>query len=175
MKKLVIALVFVSLMLTCACSVQENVSADIFFNRLSKNCTVLDFEGSEQFLKDNKHCCFVKDANGAEFAFEITVNESGDAQKISLACDITKIPTSLMKCIESVIKTYSPEDDIKEVFAALFENGKIKQGNAYHETQWRKYSCYAAENDFFFCVQNKKLIKETKVELSLKPNDRVDF
>lgn len=175
MRKLSLILICVSLLLTAACSIQEKMNAAIFFERLSKNNPVLDFENSEQFIADGKYCCFVTDVNGTEFAFEITLNNAGDAEKAAVSCSIAKIPQGLISCVESVIKTYSPDDNANEVLSAFFENGKVKIGNSYHETQWRKYSCYATESDFFFSVTNKKLVGESKAVLSLKPNDRVDF
>ncbi len=175
MKKFILILLSVSLIFTSACSVQENMSADIFFDRLSENSAELDFESYEQLVIDGKSCCFLKDLNGAEYAFEITLNENGDAEKIAVSCNITELPQSLISCLESVIKTYSPVDNSEEVISAFFENGKPKQGNSYYETQWRSYSVYATESDFFFSVSSKKIVGQSAVELSLKPNDRVDF
>ncbi len=175
MKKLVLLLVSVVLTLFSACSVQENMNADIFFDRLSKNCELLDFENAEKFIKDNRYYSFIKDLNETEYAFEITLNEVGDAEKIAVSCEIEKVPQSLMTCVESVIKTYSPDDNAKEVLSVFWLKGKVKLGNLYHETQWRKYSCYVTESDFFFSVTNKKLVNESGSFLSLKPNDRVDF
>lgn len=175
MKKLVLLLISFSVLFSSACSVQENMNGDIFFERLSKNNELLDFNSSEQFVTDGSQYCFVKDTNGTEYVFEITLNESGDAEKAAVSCGISKVPQGLTECVKSVIKTYSPGDDADAVLSAFFSQGKVKRGNLYYETQWRKYTCCATEDDFFFSVTNKKLVNESGSFLSLKPNDRVDF
>lgn len=175
MRKIILIILFFSLLIFSACSVQEKMSPEIFFERLSNVNSEMDFENSEQFVQEDKNIVFIKNKNGTDFVFELSVNESGDAEKISLACAQTDKVSDFIHCVEAVIKTYSPSDDTAEILSALFENGQIKQEYAYHDTQWHGYAAVASENTLYFSITNKKLVPQNEVELSLKPNDRVDF
>lgn len=172
--KRIFALVSVILFLS-ACSLQEKMSPRIFFDRLSKINIQLDMENSEQFIEGNDYVCFVSDFNSTEYVFQISVNDSGDAEKISLACNQTDKSADFVSCAKSVIQAYAPDDSADEVTASLFENGAIRQKYIYHDTQWHKYSAVASDSGFFFSVSSKKLVPAEEVELSLKPNDKADF
>lgn len=158
-----------------ACSVQEKMSPRIFFERLSKINTQLDLENSEQFIEGSDYVCFVSDFNSTEYVFQISVNDSGDAEKISLACAQTDKAADFISCAASVVKTYSPNDNPQEIIASLFKHGQISREYLYFETQWHRYTAAASEDGFFFSVESKKLVPADAVELSLKPNDKADF
>ena len=174
MKKTSIILFFTVLMLLLqACSVQEKMSPQIFFDRLSKINTRLVFDTSEQFFEGNEFICFVSDDADNAYAFQVSVTDSGDCEKISLAAEKGD-ENAFKECVKSVIGVYAPDDDAEEVVLSLF-NSNSNQKFQYYETQWHSYS-FARENECrYFSVSSKKLMPESKVELSLKANDKADF
>ncbi len=175
MNKKIILLSFVVLLLFSSCSVQEKMSPEIFFKRLSKQTDMFDFENSEQFLEKTDYICFVKDYTGTEHVFELSVTDSGDINKISLACNVTDKAENFISVIEQIIIVYSPEESTDEIINSLTENGKISNKMTYHETQWHSWCIYADENGQYFSVTNKKLTEQSEIELSLKPNDKSGF
>lgn len=175
MKKSIILLLFISVFLFSSCSVQETMSPQIFFERLSHVNSQLCLDSSEQFYEGNEFVCFVSDLNANNYAFQISVNDNGDCEKISLACNKTDKASDFISCAKSVIQTYSPNDDADVILNQLYSGGEIRQEYVYYDTQWHKYSAAASDAGFFFSVSSKKLIPESEVELSLKPNDKVDF
>lgn len=175
MKKSVILVLLISMLMFTSCSVQETMSPQIFFERLSQTDSQLCFDSSEQFYEGNEFVCFVSDLNSNNYAFQISVNDNGDCEKITLACNKTDRASDFISCVKSVVQTYSPDDDADDVLEQLYPNAEIKAEYVYHDTQWHKYSAAASDEGFCFSVSSKKLITENEVELSLKPNDKVDF
>ncbi len=156
-----------------ACSVQEKMSPQIFFERLSKINAQLVFDTSEQFFEGNEFVCFASDADNNSYAFQVSVTDSGDCEKISLAAENGN-ENAFRECVKSVINVYAPDDDAEKVIISLL-NSSSNQKFQYYETQWHSYS-FARENECrYFSVSSKKLMPESKVELSLKPNDKIDF
>lgn len=172
MKRIILSVISLSFIFFSACSVQETMSPQIFINRLSKINQELDFESAEHFMDGNKFCFFIKNKNSTNFLIEITVNENGHSEKISVACSNADKIGDFINCVESVIKTYAPDDDISEIISKLNIN---RNKLVYQESQWHSYSALINENGIYFSISNKKLIPSSKAELSLKPNDRVDF
>lgn len=175
MKRRLCFLLLPFVILFSSCSVQENMSPAIFLNRLSKQTDVFDFENSEQFIDDNKYICFVNDNTGKEHVFELSLTETGDINKISLACIKTDKAENFISYIRQIIFVYAPEENENEIINSITENGKITDKIKYYETQWHSWCSYADKNGFYFSVTNKKLVEQTTVEFSLKPNDKIDF
>lgn len=175
MKKTAKILLFMLLMLMLqACSVQEKMSPQIFFERLSKVNEQLAFDTSEQFFDGNEYVCFVSDENSNSFVFQISVNDSGNSEKISVTAEKTD-EYVFNECVESIIKVYAPDDDAKKIIAALYSDINNNSKFRYCETQWHSYSAVIEKECRYFSVSSKKLVPESEVELSLKPNDKVDF
>ncbi len=175
MKKTAIISFFIALILLLqACSVQEKMSPQIFFDRLSKINTRLDFDTSEQFYDGKEFVCFVSDSDTNSYAFQISVNDSGDCEKISLAAEKTDEDV-FKESVKSIIKVYAPDDYAEIIVASLYSGIKNNQKFQYYETQWHSYSFAAEKECRYFGVSSKKLVSESNVELSLKPNDKIDF
>lgn len=175
MSKKIFVLSFVALIFFNSCSVQENMSCKIFFERFAKQTDDFDFKNSEQFLENNNYICFANDKSGDEYVFELLLNESGDINKISLACNKTDKAENFINYIKQIIFVYAPKENADEIVASLTENGKIPNKITYHETQWHSWCSYSDEKGMYFSVTNKKLVEQTTVEFSLKPNDKIDF
>lgn len=163
-----------SLLILCllsACSVQETMSPEIFIERLEVDCSGLDYKNAESFYESDKYVCFIKNESGIEFMFEITPDERGNAQKISLACSKTDKTADFISVAESIIRTYAPEDDSKEIVSSIFSDGKVPNEFSYFDTQWHYYTCAASDSAFYFSAESKKLAPEKDAEMTLKPND----
>lgn len=175
MKK--VSIILFSIVLTLllqACSVQEKMSPQIFLDRLSKINTRLDFDTSEQFYEGDEFVCLVSDIDTNSYAFQISVNDRGDCQKISLAAEKTD-EDIFKESVKSIIKVYAPDDDAEKVISSLCANSNNNQKFQYYETQWHSYSFAAEKECRYFSVSSKKLVNESNVDLSLKPNDKIDF
>ncbi len=162
------------ILLLQACSVQEKMSPEIFFERLKKVDSRFSFDASEQFFEGNEYICFVSDDNSNCFAFQISVNDSGDCEKISVAAEKAD-SQDFISCVKSVIQAYAPDDDAENITKKLFTGGKIVAEYVYYDSQWHSYSAAGNNGIFYFSVSSKKLVSEKNVELSLKPNDKIDF
>lgn len=175
MKKTVIISFFVALMLMLqACSVQEIMSPQIFFERLLKINTQLEFNATQQFFEGNEFVCFATDTQKNNFVFQLTVNKSGDCEKISISAEKAD-ENSFAECATSVINVYAPEDDAESIVLSLILNSKNNQKFRYYETQWHSYCVAEEKGCMYFSVSSKKLSQQSEVELSLKPNDKIDF
>lgn len=175
MKRTAIVSFFTALMLMLqACSVQEKMSPQIFFKRLSEINTQLEFDASEQFFEGSEFVCFVSDSLSNTFVFQISVNNGGDCEKINLAAEKAD-ENAFKECVKSVINVYAPEDDAEIIIEALCSDIKNNPKFHYYETQWHSYS-FSMEKEYrYFGVSSKKLAPQSEVELSLKPNDKADF
>ena len=151
------------------------MSPDIFFGRLSKQIDIFDFEHSENFLENSEYVCFVKDDAGTEHVFELALNDAGDINKISLACNKTDKAENFISHIKNVIIIYASDENANEIIDSLTENGKISAGLNYYETQWHLWCAYSDNNGLYFSVTNKKLTAQSEVEFSLKPNEKTGF
>lgn len=175
MKKIIIVINAVLIVFLAACSVQEKVSPDIFVERLSAANDSFVFETESCFIDGNKAVFFAKYNNEIDTVFEITEDEQGNAEKISLACTQADKAELFISCVKNVIETYSPDDNSDEILTALFEKIINDGKNKYYETQWHSYSAVFSKEGLFFSVKNKKLIKESSVEFSLKENDIIEY
>lgn len=173
-KKAIISFFMVSILLLQACSVQEKMSPQIFFERLAKIDSQLCFDASEQFFSGDEYVCFVSDVNSNCFVFQISVNDRGDCEKISVAAEKTAA-SDFINCVKSVIQAYAPNDDAENITEKLFSDGKISMEYLYFDSQWHSYSAAGSNGCFYFGVSSKKLVAESEIELSLKQNDKTDF
>ncbi len=154
------------------CSVQKNMSSEIFINRLSEKC---DFSVSESFVDESENIYFLNDKNNIEYVFVFSVNESGDVKKISFSCNDTKKAENFMNYIRQIISVYSPNEKPEEIIGGFSEKDNLKQGLNYYENQWYLYCLNTDKYGLFFSVTNKKLCPDHTVEFSLKPNDKSGF
>lgn len=173
-KKAFIILIF-SLIFFSGCSVQEKMNADLFFERLSSVTDDFDYENIDLLYEENKCICFINDRFSTDFVFEFFMNENGDINKISFACNKTDKAENFIKYLKNIISVFSSEENKDEIIRSLTENGKIKPSYTYYETQWYYWSSYSDENGLYFSVINKKLSEPITVEYSLKPNDKTGF
>lgn len=175
MKKILVLFAVFSLLFLSACSVQKNMSPEIFLKRLSENSESFD-SGSAEILYDDGGCvCFIKDIYGTEYVFRFDLSDAGDINKISFACNKKDKAENYILCLKEIICIYASDESPDEIIKELTENGKIKQGFSDYETHWYFWSSYADENGFFTSVINKKLVEITTAELTLKPNDKSGF
>ncbi len=175
MKRIIIMIDAVLIVFLAACSVQEKVSPDIFVERLSAANESFVFETESCFIEENKSVFFAKYNNEIDTVFEITEDEQGNAEKISLACTQADKVEIFIACVKNVIETYSPDDSSDEILTDLFKKISTDGKNKYYETQWYSYSAVFSEEGLFFSIKNKKLISESSVEFSLKENDIIEY
>lgn len=172
MKRVIIA--FVTLIFLSSCSAQEKVSPDIFIERFSAADENVTFNGNPEFCDDGKYTYYFTYA-GLPLVAEIHIDGQENAKKINLACSEAGKAELFRQCAESVICVYSPEEKADEIIDLLFR-GKDRDGTfLYHETHWYTYSVVLSENGLFFSMENRKLSPRSEVELSLKPNDIVEY
>lgn len=172
--KRIIILPIVFLVL-CSCSVQEKMSTDVFINRFSQTSKIFNFENSENIYGENSNIVFLNDIYGKEYVFEFFRDENNNIKKISFACTDTDKAENYTACLREIINTYSPDENADGIIMGLTENGKLKSGFNYFETQWYSYASYSDENGMHFSVTYKKLVTPSSVEFSLKPNDKSGF
>lgn len=170
MKRTVIS--FILILGLTACSVQENMSPELFFERLQKYDNSISIENS--FYEDKSYVCFALYHN-ADIVFDILSDDSNNAKKINLACSDTDKINEFIDCTESVIKIYAPDDNPQEVVENLFDNKTANNEFIYYNTQWHTYSAVLSDNGLYFSVSSKKLMPESEVEFSLKQNDIVEY
>lgn len=175
MKKTIALIIVTIAFLLSACSVQENVSPQLFMKRLQRNNEniVLNIEGA--FVENNKNINFIRYKDNADFVIELTTDKQGNATKICLACVQSDKSADFKECAQSIIETYAPNDDYNKIMFSLFENENFDGKYRYFSTQWYRYSAVFSENGCFFSVDSVKLIPSSEVEMSLKENDIIEY
>lgn len=171
MKK-IFAFVFTAvnvLLLLSSCTVQEEVSPDLFISRFAQVYPDYSLEADGMFYENEKCVLFANDASGNRFAIEMTADERGRVRKISLACVDADKAENMFSFAKDVISVYAADENPESVAASL----NIGKNYSYHETQWYYYSFSSTETGLFFSVENKKLSPEKEVALTLKENDIV--
>ena len=118
-----------------ACSVQERMSPEIFFERLSEISDEYLLDDKECFYEDMKCVYFLKDIYGSELVYEFALNNKKDIYKISFACDETDKAEKFIEYIKDIITAYSPQENADEVVKSLTVNGKPDKGFSYYETK----------------------------------------
>ncbi len=167
--KRILVLVFVFLFLLYSCTVQKEVSPDLFLSRYSEAFPEYRLETDGMFYEGNKCVLFVNDASGNRFAVEMTSDSQGRVQKISLACADADKAENLFSFARNVLEVYSPEEDADSVLQSLAD-GKYF---SYCETLWYGYAFSQTENGLFFSVENKHFAPERESGLTLKENESV--
>ncbi len=174
MKK--ITLIVVAFIFMCTgCSVQEKMSYQIFFDRMSEHTDAFDFENSECIFEESECVCFVKDNKGIEYLFCLSLNKFSDAEKIGLSCNDTEKAEDFIVYIKNIISVYAPEENQEEIIDSITENGKMKNGIVFYETKWYSYCSHSDDDGLYFSVTNKKLVPQSSVEFSLKANDKSGY
>ena len=164
--------VFVTL---TACSVQEKMSPWIFVERMRQTDKNLVIDTENSFFENEKMVCYAVYADKTKLVFEISTDEHGNSDKISLACVQTDKAADFVLCAKSIASVYSTEDDSDNVAKELFGTKELSDECRYYETQWRSYAAVLSENGLYFSVESKKLVPQTEVEFSLKQNDIVEY
>ena len=171
MKKQVLICLFLIAFLLNACSVQEKMNADIFFERISDS----GFEIIDIIYENNKNLYYVKDSESTDYILEFSYNDYGDVNKISFACNKTDKAENFIKYMRDIISAYSPDENKDDIINELTENGKLKHYYTYYDTQWYFWSSFSDINGLYFSVTNKKLSEQRIADYSLKQNDRIKF
>lgn len=172
--KRIVALLLVFLTLT-ACSVQEKMSPMIFIERIGQTDKKLIIDTENLFFENKNLVCYAVYAQKTKLVFEISTDEHGNSDKISLACIQTDKAPDFILCAKSVFSVCSPDDDSDAVFKELFGSKELSDECRYYETQWHSYAAVLSENGLFFSIENKKLVPQSEVEFSLKQNDIVEY
>ncbi len=152
-----------------SCTVQEEVSPDLFVSRFGEKYPAYSLENDGMFYEKEKCVLFAADASGTRFAVEMTTDEQGRVRKISLACTDADKAENMFSFAKDIVSVYAAQEDGQSVAESL-NSGK---SFSYHETQWYYYSFSSTETGLFFSVENKKLSPEKEVGLTLKENDIV--
>jgi hypothetical protein len=148
------------------------MSPELFFKRFEKYDSNLSISNS--FYENNSFICYSLYHN-AEIIFDISTDGKNNSIKINLACTDTDKVNEFVDCCESVIRIYSPDDNVQDIIDNLFEYKKINNEFRYYDTRWHTYSSTLSDNGMYFSVSNKKLMPESEVEFSLKQNDIVEY
>ena len=156
-------------LLFCSCTVQEEVSPDLFISRFTETYPDYSVETDGMFYENEKSVLFANDSSGNRFAIEMTTDEQGRVRKISLACVDADKAENMFSFAKHILSVYAPHEDAQSVAKSL-NSGK---SFSYYETQWYYYSFSSTEAGLFFSVENKKLSPEKDVGLTLKENDIV--
>ena len=169
MKRFLAVLIFLlgALLLLASCTVQAEVSPELFVSRFAKNYPSYSPETENMFYENGKSVLFVTDSDKTRFALEMTSDERGRVQKISLACADSDKTDAFSAFVRDVISVYAADEDAEAVLKKTV-NG---ESFAYHETLRYYYSFSDTEAGLFFAVENKKLSPEKEVVPTLKPND----
>ncbi len=173
MKK-VFVLLFLCLFLV-SCSLQAEVTPEIFVERLSKFDKNMMFDEFVSFSHENLHTYFFSYSDSVFPVLEIRTDERGNAEKISISCTQTDKLDLFLKCVEVIVSVYSPDETASQIIDALYSEKNENEEFSYYETQWYLYSAVISENGLFFSTENKKLSPQSEVELSLKANDIVEY
>ncbi len=166
--------VIVMLLMLSSCSQQINLNPYIFFERLEKADKNLVAETENIFSQDGNYVCYAKYCDTVNTAFQLYTDDDGNVKKISLACNQADKADLFIECVKSVISVYS-DDETETVINSIFKEKKISNECLYYDTQWYSYSAILSEKGLFFSSESKKLSPQTEVELSLKPNDIVEY
>ncbi len=173
MRKQILCIILLFVTFLNACSVQEKMNSEIFFERLSiiNNCLNIT-----DIINDNEKCIYyVNDDKSVDYIFEFYNDNIGDINKISFACNRKDKAEDFIKYMCDIIFVYSPNENKDEIISELTENGKLKPKYTYYDTKWYIWSSFSDENGLYFSVVNKKLSEETIAKYSLKQNDRNEF
>lgn len=157
-----------------SCSLQEKVSPEIFIERLCAADENFIFDGESLFCGDGTYTYYITYSD-LPLVAEIRIDGDENSKKINLACGETDKVELFIKCVESVIRVYSPDENIEEIHKEIFPLQESENSFYYYETKWYKYSSVLSEKGLYFSTENKKISPQSEVELSLKPNDIVDY
>ncbi len=170
MRKALFMIILICMLILSSCSVQENMSPEIFFERLNKISPDIIYDNENNFIDKRRYLSYIKNKNSTEFLIEIATDEFNNAKKICLVCTATNKTDEFKIITENIINAYAPEDNASEIIGELFG---IKWD--YYDTQWYRYSSSSDKNCIFFSVESKKLSTESDAKLSLKQNDITQY
>lgn len=157
------------ILLFSSCTVQEEVSPELFISRFAETYPDFSVETDGMFYENEKSVLFANDASGCRFVVELTADEQGRVRKISLACVDADMAENMFSFAKDIVSVYAPHENAQSVAEKL--NGE--KSFSYYETQWYYYSFSSTEAGLFFSVENKKLSPVKDVGLTLKENDIV--
>lgn len=167
--------VFVALFMLVSCSLQEKVNSEILTERLCETDKNILPDPELCFRQGDRSTFYFTYAESLFFVAELYSDGQGNVKKINLACDNTDKIDLFVQCVKSFEDVYVPDENSDEINAALFKEKKFSGKFSFYETQWYLYSAVLSENGLYFSIENKKLSPQTEVELSLKPNDIVEY
>lgn len=173
MKKIA-CLVLVFLALT-ACSVQEKMSPWIFTERIQETDKSISIDTENSYYENGNFVCYASYKDNVRLVFEISTDEHGNSDKISLACTQTDKTDEFVLCAMNVVEAYAPDDSADEVIKNVFLKRELSGKCVYYDTQWHSYAAVLSENGLYFSAESKKLIPQSEVEFSLKQNDIVEY
>lgn len=176
MRKITVFLLLTALLLLNACTVQENMNADIFAERFcNRSGCVAGHEGI--VFSGNKALCFVQSENGTQLLLGARIQESGEATSVSVstdftfASDVSKARTDFVEACENAVAVFAAGDypDYASVFSALAGGDTLPEDHtAYHDTQWYRYALIVTADSGYFSVESKRAVPDTGVEFSLR-------
>lgn len=170
MKRIVVSVLLI--LSLSACSVQENMSPELFFGRFEKYDNNISVNSS--FYENDSFVCYTLYHN-ADIVFDIKTDNDKNSVKINLACTDTDKIKEFTDCAESVIRIYAPDDNVRDIIDNLFNPLKVNNEFRYFSTQWHTYAAVFSDSGLYFTVSSNKLMPESKVEYSLKQNDIIEY
>lgn len=172
MKKIFCLLPALLLLLFSACSVQQEITPELFIRKLNKSLKEPLFDAENGFCYDNTFYCF-SSGTGPEYVISMLSDESLRVYHIGLTSPHTEKKEDFLSLVRSIISEYAPDEDCEAVISALTcgENGIP----SYHDSTHYSYSFISTDKGLSWSVSNN-IIKEKEIpELTIKENDLKEY
>ncbi len=165
-KHFILPLCFILFFLS-SCSVQKNISPQIFTQRITEKSTDFIIENQAFYYKDD-YIVFA-DYKGFDVVIKLKTDENNNICKLCLSI-VENIKTEeLEDLISIIIDVYTP-DEQKDIIL----NELHKEASNYYQGKEHIYSLINDKN-IYFEVIDIPLSGYTYPELTLKSNDRMQF
>ena len=169
MKKFSLAIFLLLILLLPSCTVQERVSPLIFIDRLNEISDDFNFISENSYYDDNVFISFLDFKDLKSIAIKMQLSDDNSIIKISL---ITINNSRAFELIKLLIETYSPEEDSNVIFNELTG---IEKGFYYSFGNEYTYSVFKSDKDIYFEVFINSQSDYSVPDLTLKPNDKIEF
>lgn len=164
---LTLSLIIILSCVLSSCSLQKEMTPEIFLERLSSadESLTVDFEG--RYYLNERCFCFVKDEGMTEYLLVMHTDKDGSVKTVSLTSTATDKTAAFISLAERITAVYSPDDASDAVVANVFLHGEIPKENVYYDTRWHEYTALANEYAMYFAIDDLSLGERTVPELTL--------